>query len=146
MSDEPKIPKWGQKLFETVEHYWNHHGPCNHINFNLEYNSELKLWNAMFAPAFQEVFGGEDDGKTVWTGFLFEAGKFSRLTGVEIQDWAIASACKDPDCIAIPRVMIKGKYKGHKIILQIWQEPPKDTEPLEIVDVAAKEIRNKNNE
>ena len=32
---------------------------------------ENGLWLFRAAPVFQEIFGGKDDGKTVWTGFEF---------------------------------------------------------------------------
>ena len=134
-------PKWVKRLGVVIEKYWKHHGPCQSLNFHIEYSEEYKTWNFSVAPVFQEVFGGEDDGKKVWTGFLFEAGKFTRATSIEVQDWAIASACEH--CSPYPKLMMKAKYRGHRVLIQIVMEPPTDTDAIEVVDVVSHEIRRK---
>lgn len=139
--DSTNRPRWVQRLFKLIEKHWRHHGPCMSIHFDARHTPENEAWEIEAAPAFQEVFGGEQDGQQVWTGFVFEAGEFSKETGLWLQDFAVASQCAA--CCPRPKVMLKGKYRGHNVFVTIRLEPEKGTEPAELLDTITKEVRPK---
>lgn len=138
------LPKWVVKLTNLITRYWQHHGPCESINFKCTLTQEGNFWMVHAAPAYQEVFGGEQDGEQVWTGFIFEAGEFSRESGLWIQDFAVASHCSA--CESYPKIMFKGKFRGHNVMVYIMLEPDKNTSCVEILDTIKQEIRYKDNE
>jgi hypothetical protein len=105
------------------------------------FDSDRKEWLITVAPVFQEVLGGEDDGKKVWTGFIFHGDLFCKADGVYVKHFAASSLCNL--CSRHPRLMFRGKYRGHKIYLQVFLEPPDDTEAVEIVDTIKSEVREK---
>lgn len=138
--EKTDLPKWVSKLTNLIARYWQHHGPCESINFNA-FRTEDNFWMIHAAPAYQEVFGGEQDGEQVWTGFIFEAGEFSRESGLWIQDFAVASHCSA--CKSYPKIMFKGKFRGHNVMIYIMLEPDKNTPCVEILDTIKQEIRHK---
>ncbi len=139
--DSKDRPRWVQKLFTLIAKHWHHHGPCKSIHFDARHTPENESWEVEAAPAFQEVFGGEQDGQHVWTGFIFEAGEFSRETGLWLQDFAVASQCTD--CCPRPKMMMKGKFRGHNVFVTIRLEPEKGSAPTELLDTITKEVRPK---
>lgn len=139
--DSTNLPRWVQRLFKLIEKHWRHHGPCNSIRFDARYLTDSLAWEVEASPAYQEVFGGEQDGQQVWTGFIFEAGEFSRETGLWLQDFAVASHCAA--CCPLPKMMLRGKYRGHNVFVTIRLEPEKGTEPAELLDTITREVRPK---
>lgn len=140
---KPKLPKWVLRLTRLIEKHWVHHGPCESINWKTYPDPDLKCWQIFATPVYQEVYGNADDGKQVWTGFLFEAGDFAKATGVFVQNFAVSSqcvACNNP----YPQMLIKGKYRGHNVFIHIMLEPDKNTPSVEVLDTINKEIRPKN--
>lgn len=127
-----EVPKWIEGFYQVIEKYWEHHSPCEHVNMYSEWIAEGKSWHVYAAPVFQEILGGEDDGKQIWAGFLFDFGNFSRHEGIWIQEQAFLSACVS--CNQIPKTMTIGKYKGHRFYLHILFEPPKETKAIEMID------------
>jgi hypothetical protein len=97
-------PRWVERLVKLIAKYWRHHGPCNSILFDARYSPDSLACEIEAAPAYQEIYGSEDDGKQVWTGFIFEAGEFSRETGLWLQDFAVASQCAA--CCPRPKMMM----------------------------------------
>lgn len=142
-NDKPEnLPKWILRLTSLIHKHWQHEGPCNSINFKTCYDSSCKSWQVCAAPAYQEIYGNEDDGKQVWTGFIFEAGKFSEESGLWIQDFAVAS--QSASCGPYPKLMFKGKFRGHNVFVNIFLEPDKSTSSVEVLDTIKREIRSKN--
>lgn len=139
--DSKDRPRWVQRLLKLIAKYWRHHGPCNSIHFDARYLPDSLVWEVEASPAFQEVFGGEQDGQQVWTGFIFEAGEFSRETGLWLQDFAVASQCAA--CCPRPKMMMKGKFRGHNVFVTIALEPQKGTAPAELLDTIKREVRPK---
>jgi hypothetical protein len=137
--DAADRPRWVQKLFTLIEKHWRHHGPCNSIRLEAHYSSDSMAWEVEAAPAFQEIFGGEQDGQRVWTGFVFEAGEFSKETGLWLQDFAVASQCAA--CCPRPKMMMKGKFRGHNVFVTIRLEPEKGTPATELLDTITKMVR-----
>lgn len=137
-SDKP-IPKWIERLFDLIHKHWQYHAPCSHVNMQA-FQDESHMWQIKAAPVFQEVYGGDDDGKRVWAGFLFDTGDFSREEGVWIQEQAVASYCQE--CTEYPKLMLKGKFRGHQFMLHLFLEPIADTATVEMIDTIKQEIRD----
>jgi hypothetical protein len=135
------LPKWVTRLTRLIEKHWQHHGPCKSINYKTYYDPDYQCWQIYAAPAYQEIYGSEDDGKQVWTGFIFEAGEFSRESGIWVQDFAVASQCSA--CTPYPKMMFKGKYRGHSVFVHILLEPDKNTPSVEVLDTIKQEVRLK---
>ena len=133
-----KQPKWLEKLFDLIHAHWQYHAPCSHLN--IQAYQEDKVWHISAAPVFQEIYGGTDDGKKVWAGFIFDLGNFNRSDGVYIDSWAAASYCQE--CTNHPKMMGRGKFRGHQVWLHIYLEPIKDTEIVEVLDTFQKQIRS----
>ena len=87
---------------------------------------------------FQEVLGGEDDGKTVWTGFVFHTEKLLRAMMVE--SISAASVCNE--CNPTPALVIRGRYRGHRLCLKVCLEPVPGSPVVEIIDTLRFEIRD----
>ena len=66
---------WFDRFIRLIEWSWRHHGPCSNLHVSCAFDNDSGEWVIVAAPVYQEVLGGEDDGKTVWTGFVFEADK-----------------------------------------------------------------------
>lgn len=128
-----KIQKWIKSLFDVVHKNWQHHSPSKHINFKAEFSNETECWHIYAAPVLQEVFGGPDDGKQVWPGFIFDFGEFSRSEGVSVIEQAFMSVCSQ--CNEHPKNVVKGRFDGHNFYLHIYLEPSSDSDVVEIVDV-----------
>jgi hypothetical protein len=99
----------------------------------------LKSWQVSAAPIFQEVLGGEDDGKKVWAGYLFDLMNFSRANGVWVQEIAVLSKCAH--CNDAPSTILKCKFRGHGVYIKIYLEPIKNQPSSEIIDVHNKTIK-----
>ena len=139
MNKPDDLPKWVNKLTRLIDKYWQHHGPCQSINFKTFKKDDV--WMICASPAYQEVYGGDHDGQQVWTGFIFEAGDFSRESGLWIQDFAVASHCTA--CNSYPKMMFMGKFRGHNVLVNIMLEPDKESTAVEILDTINQEIRHK---
>lgn len=127
-----EIPKWCKKFVNVIQRYWKYNSPCSAFNVQPIPDPKSKSWVIRIAPIFQEVYGGDDDGKKVWSGFIFDFGDFAREEGVWIREYAIASYCAEHT--NHPQLMIDGKYQGHKFKLSIILEPITETSPVEIID------------
>jgi len=112
-----------------------------HTHLHAQYDRERECWVVGVAPVFQEVYGGDEDGQKVWTGFLFDIADFLRWPGVHIEEYAVASYCNG--CTPVPKLMMSGKFRGHPVMLHILLEPPPNTEPVEVLDTLTHQIREK---
>lgn len=139
MEKYQRIPQWTQRLFATMNSCWNYHTPCSCINFQAWHDPNLNLWQIKAAPVYQECYGGEDDGKKIWSGFLFDMGNFQRQRGVWIEEQALMSRCEEQS--KYPKIAAKGKFEGHDIFMEIFLEPIAETKVKEIVDTVTNEIR-----
>jgi hypothetical protein len=137
--DSTDRPRWVQKLFKLIEKHWHYHGPCKSISFDARYSPDVRAWEIEASPVRQEVYGGEQDGQQVWTGFIFEAGEFSKESGLWVQDFAVASHCAV--CCHRPKMMFKGKFKGHYVFVNIALEPDRDSGATEFLDTIKREVR-----
>lgn len=137
--DEKPLPKWINKFFAIIYRHWSHHGPCEHINLQAYFDEQKDIWQINAAPVYQEVYGGDEDGKQVWTGFIFDTSNFGRENGVWIQDTAIVSFCDQ--CNPNPKIIIQGKFRGHQFNLDINLEPVAETTSVEVIDTIQQKIR-----
>lgn len=135
-----KLPRWTKRLFALIYKHWQYHAPCLHINLQAYFDYENKVWQIKAAPVYQEVYGGDDDGKKVWAGFIFDIGDFSKENGVWIQEFAAASYCQE--CTEHPKLMAQGKFQGHNFHLHIFLEPVAESEAVEMIDTLQQEIRD----
>ncbi len=132
-----KHPFWFDQFRRVVEKCWDHHGPCGSVRLDSALDVENGLWLLRAAPVFQEVFGGEDDGKQVWTGFEFHAFRLMRAMTV----WGVSATSCCSDCNPTPTITIQGSYRSHTIRLTICLEPIPGTPVVEIIDTLKNEIR-----
>lgn len=123
---------------EVVRSHWNYHALSEQVTWRSMLDEE-GIWRCEITPVFQEIFGGEDDGKRIWSGFDFHQFGFVHEPGVEILDHGVASRCEDDT--PIPFVGIKGKYFGEPFVLKIGLEPLPGSESREVVDVVRQVVR-----
>lgn len=133
-----KRPPWFDRFTRLIEGSWAHHGPCRNLHVSCAFDTDSGEWQITAAPVFQEVLGGEDDGKTVWTGFVFHTEKLLRAMVVE--SISAASVCNE--CNPTPAVMIRGRFRGDRITLKVLLEPVPGLAVVEIIDMLKCEIRD----
>ena len=75
-------PKWILKFVHKIEKYWHYHAFCTKIAYDIHFNSEINSWQINASPVFQEIYGGEKDGKKVWSGFSFDVLGFAQENGI----------------------------------------------------------------
>lgn len=134
----PDLPRWVHDLFEQIRQSWNYHGPCLHVNFSAR--NRGGYWEVFAAPIFQEVYGGSDDGKKVWTGFVFDASEFLIVPDLSVEGVTVASYCNQ--CCPFPMLSVKGQYRGHPVVVNVVLEPMVDSETVELLDTLSQEIRD----
>lgn len=139
-SKHKPLPKWTERLFELIYEHWHYHSPCKHIDIQAFVDEETKIWQVIAAPVYQEVFGGDEDGKKVWSGFSFDVDSFVREHGVWMEGFMLSSYCQK--CTKQPELMASGKFRGHQIYLSILLEPIAETNPVEVIDTLGKKIRD----
>ncbi len=93
-----KRPFWFAGFKRLIEKCWDHHGSCKNVHLSSALDVEKGQWLIRASPVFQEVFGGKDDGKTVWTGFEFNVFKLYREMSVYGE--TVTSCCTH--CTGIP--------------------------------------------
>lgn len=133
-----KRPPRFDRLTRLIEKCWEHHGPCAHLHVTSAFDTNSHEWLIVAAPVFQEVLGGEDDGKTLWTSFVFQTEKLlGAMTEVRISAGSFCIHCNP-----VPTVTFKGRYRGHRANVQIILEPTPGSAPVEIIDTLRCEIRD----
>jgi hypothetical protein len=133
-----KRPPWFARIARLIEGSWQHHGPCGNLHVSCAFDNDSGEWVIVAAPVFQEVLGGEDDGKTVWTGFVFQADKL--LRGMAVESISAASVCQQ--CCPTPTLVIRGRYRRNRITLKLLLEPVPGSPVAEIIDTLRFEIRD----
>ncbi len=117
-------------LRRAVERHWRHHSMSVAVWWRIDVTSSE--WSCDAAPAFQEVFGGSNDGQRVWAGFHFDLTAFAREPGIQIDQTHIESRCLE--CSETPGVRLWGRFHDQPFVLRLHQEPTPDSEPIEILD------------
>lgn len=131
-------PPWLTRIIRLVESSWAHHGPCRSLHVSCAFDTDSGEWLILAAPVFQEVLGGEDDGKTVWTGFVFHTEKLLRAMAVE--SISAASVCNG--CCPTPSLVIRGRYRGHRVGLKVLLEPIPGSAAVELIDTLNFQVRD----
>jgi hypothetical protein len=134
-----KRPPWFDRFSRLIERSWAHHGPAGSVRLDSALDVENGLWLFRAAPVFQEVFGGKDDGKKVWTAFEFHTDRLMR--GMTVYGVSAKSCC--PDCNPTPTITIRGSYRGHMLKLTVLLEPVPGSSVVEVIDTLKYEIRSK---
>lgn len=122
---------------EAVERNWRYHARSHSLLWRI--HEEDEEWKIEVAPVFQEVYGGGDDGRRLWAGFLFDVGDFAAERGVLVEHQAVASYCVE--CSPTPFLAIKGTYYGRGFFMKLHLEPIAGTEPAELIDTIKNEVR-----
>ena len=133
-----KRPFWFDQFKRLVEKCWDHHGPCRSVRLDSALEVENGLWLFRASPVFQEVFGGMDDGKTVWTAFEFHAYRLMR--GMTV--WGVSAKSCCLDCNPTPTITIRGSYRGHMVKLTVLLEPIPGSPVVEIIDTINFQVRD----
>jgi hypothetical protein len=136
MTFTEKRPPWFDRLALLIKRSWVHHGPCAGIQLSASFDNNSGEWLIVAAPVFQEVLGGEDDGKTVWTGFVFHAEMLMRA--MTVKTISAASVCNE--CNPTPSLVIRGRYRGHRLCLKVLLEPIPGSPVVELIDTLKHEI------
>jgi hypothetical protein len=130
-------PSWFDRLARLIKRSWAHHGPCSNLHISAALDNDSGEWLILAAPVFQEVLGGEDDGKTVWTGFVFQTDKL--LRGIAVESISAASVCNE--CSPTPTLVIRGRYRRHRVCLKVLLEPVPGSPVVEVIDTLKCEIK-----
>lgn len=136
-----KKPKWFERFARHVDKCWIRHGWNETLCFKSGWCDEMKEWVITVCPVFQEIYGGEGDGKTTWTGFAFDIGMFLRSKNVNFPNFAVFSECVG--CGTSPRAIMVGRYRNHPVRLEVLLQPAEDTQVMELVDVIHQKVMPK---
>ncbi len=135
--------EWEDRLRQIVEKCWTYHCPA--IKVGWFRTSDLFGSPIFFAyPAYQEVVGGKDDGQLVWTGFTFSVTELLDHDSVIAVSIKVLSNCNH--CNPHPLLDIVGVFEDHEFNLIVLLEPKRNTEAVELLDVAANCVRPINKE
>lgn len=123
----------------VVQSHWSYLSNSNISNWAIHKRDD-QVWQIGAAPVFQEVYGGTDDGKRVWSAFEFDIAGFLVEPDVEVDECGAMSFQESTD--TRPFIGFVGSYKGQPFVFQLNLEPIPDTEPLEIIDTLKNEVRS----
>lgn len=132
------LPFDDEMFQQVVRSHWHYHALSEQACWKAE-QDERGIWQCEITPVMQEIFGGEDDGKKVWSGFDFHLSGFSHEPGLQLLDYGVASRCNDDT--PIPFLGIEGKYFGEPFVLRVGLEPLPDAKIVEVVDTVTKQVR-----
>ncbi|QEL17872.1 hypothetical protein [Limnoglobus roseus] len=144
MPAEQPRPPWLHRIHRAVEQNWQHHGPGSHVSLTSGFDEDHRLWRLFAAPVHQEVYGGEEDGRTVWTPFTFAftdlvRGGLFAVPGLVIEQMAVASHNQSE--YGGPMLVLKGSCDGEKLVLCVRLDPVPSSETVEIIDTIHEVIR-----
>jgi hypothetical protein len=123
---------------DLIGRHWDSHRTCRHQMW-----SATKLDDGVMqlsvAPIFQQILGGAEDGKLVWTGFSMRLHELFAEPSLEMTEVGFRSYCES--CTLNPFIGISGNYKHRPFILTIHLEPVLDTDPIEVIDTINNQTR-----
>lgn len=137
-------PPWFPRIHQAITDGWQHHGPCSQFSLTSDYEEDSQLWRLFATPVHQEVFGGEEDGRTVWTPFTFDftdlvRGGLFAVPGLVIDYMAVASHNQSE--YGCPVLVLKGSCDGEKLVLIVSLDPVPGSEAVEVIDTIREVIR-----
>lgn len=116
---------------DVIAKHWNYLGFCNGMNFSV-YQRDDDVWQIEMAPPMQIVYGGKEDGMTVWCPFEFHILEF--LNEPDIEEITVAGAMtyslKEN---SQPFLCFLGTFRGMKFALRICLVPFANAKPTEII-------------
>lgn len=127
----------------VVRSHWIYLGRGNIANWAIHKRDD-NVWQIGAAPVFQEVYGGSDDGRLVWSAYEFDIGGFLTEPDIEVDECGAMSYEQATN--TLPFVGFVGSYKGLPFAFQLNLEPIPDTEPSEVLDTIQDEVRAINGE
>ena len=138
-TDEFDIESFRQKVLS----HWKYLSQGNISNWAIHKRDD-GVWQIGSAPVFQEVYGGTDDGKRVWSAFEFDILNFLAEPELVVEECGAMSFEEATN--TRPFVVFVGTYKGQPFVFQLNLEPIPSTEPLEILDTIQDVVRPFNGE
>lgn len=123
-------------LKTAVRRHWQYHAACNQVYWSSHLQDDDAL-EIDAAPVFQEVFGGEDDGRTIWAAYQFDMLGFANE--VDCSEVVALSACVEHSLE--PVVGIRGSFHGQPFILRLHLVPLANSDTREIYDSLRNEVR-----
>lgn len=140
--EKQDLPEWIYEFANSIDGCWIYHSPCESFNFKADFDSEDEVWYINIAPVYQEIYGGENDGKKVWSAFTFDLFTFFKLPNIQVQSLIVSSDHKEANDWA--KMTLAGQYKKHLFCLDVFLKPPQETQVEEIIDVLHEKIRKAN--
>lgn len=125
-------------FMQAVERHWRYHAPCETLLWSVQRADDE--WQIEFAPAFQEVVGGDQDGAKLWAGFRYDISDLLAERGVQVESILASSYCIE--CSETPCIGIKGSYFGESFRLKLHLEPIPNSESVEIIDTIKEQVRD----
>lgn len=123
---------------EVVRLRWDYHTPCEQVHWTSE-QQEDGTWHISASPVIQEIWGGAEDGKRVWSAFVVSLWGISQEAGVEFTNFYAISQRVDHS--PTPFVEVTGEYFGEPFSLRVYLEPLPNSETRELVDTVRQEVR-----
>lgn len=143
-TDESDPDEFDIESFQhVVRSHWTYLSQGNISNWAIHKRDD-GVWQIGSAPVFQEVYGGTDDGKRVWSAFEFDIMDFLAEPEVVVEECGAMSFEEATN--TRPFVCFVGTYKGQPFVFQLNLEPIPSTEPLEILDTIQDVVRPFNGE
>ena len=115
----------------AVLSHWTYLNKSNTSQWAIQKRDD-NVWQIGAAPVFQEVYGGTDDGKRVWSAFEFHILDFLAEPDLIVRECGAMSYEEATN--TRPFIAFVGSYKGQPFVFRLNLEPIPDTEPLEIWD------------
>ena len=122
---------------QVVRGHWLNRTLCERVRWRADLIDDT--WQIEIAPIFQEVWGGEDDGKRVWSAFEYDLAGLFHEPGLRVDKFATRSQCVFDS--PTPFIAIKGEYFGEPFVLRMHLEPIPNSEVVELVDAIRNEVR-----
>lgn len=129
---------WIDRLKAAVEGCWQNHG----LTHTIGWFQTSDLFNSTILvayPVYQQVVGGRDDGRKVWTGFRFSLSELLKIENLKLLKLEGASRCDH--CNPHPLFEVAGEFEGNEFNLIILLEPKLNTEVVEILDTISQSVR-----
>lgn len=123
---------------EVIRIRWSYHSPGEQVHWSSERHKD-GTWHIAASPVFQEMWGGAEDGKRVWSAFVVCLWGLSQAAGIEFTNlYAISQRV---DHSPTPFVQVTGEYFGQPFSLRVYMEPIPNSETKELVDTVRQEVR-----
>jgi len=132
--DEFDMESFQQKVLA----HWKYLSKSKSSNWAIHKRDD-DVWQIGAAPVLQEVYGGENCGKRVWSAFEFDLSGFLVESDIEVDECGAMSFEEATN--TRPFIGFVGSFKGKPFVFQLNLEPIPNTEPLEIVDTIQDIVR-----